>query len=82
MTKVCFWDRYGSGLSSKGTGRETAAETTADLMTALKAARLKGPYVVVGHSLGAYEQGGTRASLFWESAAQPAIHQLQADRRS
>ena len=27
VTKVCFWDRYGSGLSSKGTGRETAADT-------------------------------------------------------
>ena len=29
VTKVCFWDRYGSGFSSKATGRETVAETTA-----------------------------------------------------
>lgn len=54
-TKVCFWDRYGSGLSSKATGRETVAETTADLIAALKAARVRGPFVAVGHSLGAYE---------------------------
>ena len=55
VTRVCFWDRYGSGFSSKATGRETAANNTADLIAALKAARVKGPYVVVGHSLGAYE---------------------------
>lgn len=54
-TRVCAWDRLGSGFSSKATGRETAAETTADLIAALKAARVKGPYVVVGHSLGSYE---------------------------
>ena len=55
MTSVCAWDRPGSGLSSKSKGRETVAETTADLISALKAARMEGPFVVVGHSLGAYE---------------------------
>ncbi len=55
VTKVCFWDRYGSGFSSKATGRETVAETTADLIASLKAARIGGPFVAVGHSLGAYE---------------------------
>ena len=55
VTKACFWDRYGSGFSSKATGRETAAETTADLIAALKVARVGGPFVAVGHSLGAYE---------------------------
>ena len=55
VTRVCFWDRYGSGFSSKATGRETVAETTADLIAALKAARVGGPFVAVGHSLGAYE---------------------------
>lgn len=55
MTRVCAWDRPGSGSSSKSAGRETVAETTADLMAALEATRLKGPFVVVGHSLGAYE---------------------------
>jgi pimeloyl-ACP methyl ester carboxylesterase len=55
VTKVCFWDRYGSGFSSNATGRETVAETTADLIAALKVARVRGPFVAVGHSLGAYE---------------------------
>ena len=55
MTRVCAWDRPGSGLSSKSTGQETLAETTADLIAALKATRTEGPFVVVGHSLGAYE---------------------------
>jgi pimeloyl-ACP methyl ester carboxylesterase len=31
------------------------AETTTDLIAALKAAQIEGPIVVVGHSLGAYE---------------------------
>ncbi len=55
VTKVCFWDRYGSGFSSKATGQETVAETTADLIAALKAAQVSGPFIAVGHSLGAYE---------------------------
>jgi pimeloyl-ACP methyl ester carboxylesterase len=67
MTKVCFWDRYGSGFSSKATGRETVAETTADLIAALKVARIKGPYVAVGHSLGAYE------SLLFKDRAPEAV---------
>lgn len=54
-TRVCAWDRPGSGLSSKSTGQETVAETTADLVAALKVTRIEGPFVVVGHSLGAYE---------------------------
>ena len=67
MTKVCFWDRYGSGFSSKATGRETVAETTADLIAALKVARIGGPFVAVGHSLGAYE------SLLFKDRAPEAV---------
>ena len=66
-TRVCAWDRLGSGFSSKSTGRETAAETTADVIAALKAARVKGPYVVVGHSLGSYE------SLLFKDKAPKAV---------
>ena len=66
-TRVCAWDRLGSGFSSKSTGRETAAETTADLMAALKAARVNGAYVVVGHSLGSYE------SLLFKDRAPEAV---------
>ena len=67
VTKVCFWDRYGSGFSSKGTGQETVAENTADLIAALKAARVRGPFVAVGHSLGAFE------SLLWKDRAPKAV---------
>jgi pimeloyl-ACP methyl ester carboxylesterase len=55
MTRVCAWDRPGSGFSSRSTGRETVAETTADLIAALEATHMEGPFIVVGHSLGAYE---------------------------
>jgi len=67
VTRVCFWDRYGSGFSSKATGRETVAETTADLIAALKAARVGGPFVAVGHSLGAFE------SLLWKDRVPEAV---------
>ena len=66
-TRVCAWDRPGEGLSSKATGQETVAETTADLMAALKALRMKGPFVAVGHSLGAYE------TLLFKDRAPPAV---------
>jgi len=55
VTRVCAWDRPGAGFSSKSTGEETVAETTDYLMAALKVARIKGPFVAVGHSLGGYE---------------------------
>ena len=55
MTRVCAWDRPGAGFSSEATGRETAADSTADLIAALKVTRMEGPFVVVGHSFGAYE---------------------------
>ena len=67
ITRVCAWDRLGTGFSSKSTERETAAETTADLIAALKAVREKGPYVVVGHSMGSYE------SLLFKDKAPKAV---------
>jgi pimeloyl-ACP methyl ester carboxylesterase len=54
-TRVCAWDRAGSGFSSKSIVRETVAETTSDLIAALKGIGIDGTLVVVGHSLGAYE---------------------------
>jgi pimeloyl-ACP methyl ester carboxylesterase len=55
ITRVCAWDRAGWGFSSKSTVRETIAETTSDLIAALKGAGIDGTLVMVGHSLGAYE---------------------------
>ena len=54
-TRVCAWDRAGFGFSSPSPQRQDVAHTELDLETALNAAKLTGPYVLVGHSLGSYE---------------------------
>ena len=54
-TRVCAWDRPGFGFSSGSTQRQTTSNTATVLKAALTAARIRGPYIVVGHSLGAYE---------------------------
>jgi pimeloyl-ACP methyl ester carboxylesterase len=54
-TRVCAWDRPGFGLSDASSVSRTVAATTADLEEALASGGPKGPYVIVGHSLGAYE---------------------------
>jgi pimeloyl-ACP methyl ester carboxylesterase len=54
-TRVCAWDRAGFGLSSPAPPPQTVDQRTTDLQAALKANRIKGPYVVVGHSLGGFE---------------------------
>ncbi len=54
-TRVCAWDRAGFGLSTMPPKIQTVLDTTTDLQDGLEAARIPGPYVVVGMSLGAYE---------------------------
>ena len=54
-TRVCAWDRPGFGFSDPSPGIQNLVQTEADLEAALKAANIRGPYVLVGHSLGAYE---------------------------
>jgi pimeloyl-ACP methyl ester carboxylesterase len=54
-TRVCAWDRAGLGLSDPPARPQTVDATTADLEAALEAADIDGPYVLVGHSVGAYE---------------------------
>jgi pimeloyl-ACP methyl ester carboxylesterase len=54
-TRVCAWDRAGSGFSSPSREPQDIVHTTADLERALKKADIRGPYVMVGHSLGGYE---------------------------
>jgi pimeloyl-ACP methyl ester carboxylesterase len=54
-TRTCAWDRAGFGSSDPSPARQTAAETTRDLARALAAAKVAGPVVLVGHSIGAYE---------------------------
>lgn len=54
-TRACSWDRAGFGFSDASTVAQTTEATTHDLEAALIAANINGPYVMVGHSLGAYE---------------------------
>jgi pimeloyl-ACP methyl ester carboxylesterase len=54
-TRVCAWDRAGYGFSSPSSESQDIVHTTGDLERALKRARIRGPYVMVGHSMGAYE---------------------------
>ena len=62
FTRVCVYDRPGTLLNAEDTaGRSrsdpaplprTAQDVVADLHALLRAARVPGPYVLVGHSLG------------------------------
>ena len=54
LTRVCVYDRAGMGRSPPGPfPRDTKAQV-ADLEALVKAAGLKAPYVLVGHSAGGY----------------------------
>lgn len=50
--RVCSYDRAGYGFSDEGLAPRDGAATAADLDEALREARIKGPFVVVGHSAG------------------------------
>src|SRR6185312_5884574 len=54
-TRVCAWDRAGFGMSQLSPKPQTIDNTTGDLEAALKAAKIAGPYVAVGQSLGGLE---------------------------
>jgi pimeloyl-ACP methyl ester carboxylesterase len=54
-TRVCAWDRAGTGFSSPSPEPQDILHTTQDLERALQKAGIRGPYVMVGHSLGAFE---------------------------
>jgi pimeloyl-ACP methyl ester carboxylesterase len=58
-TRVCSYDRAGYGFSDPGPLPRHGAAIARDLDNALRAAKLSGPYVVVGHSA-----GGLYAQLF------------------
>ena len=53
-TKTCSYERAGMGVSDEAHGPRDAAAEDADLYALLHAAGLKGPYVLVGHSIGSY----------------------------
>ena len=52
FTRVCAYDRAGTGYSESAPLNETAQETADELHSLLATAGIDGPYVMVGHSLG------------------------------
>ena len=58
FTRACAWDRPGIARSP-ARGRHSAIDTARDLRAALAAAGERGPFIVVGHSL-----GGVYARIF------------------
>lgn len=52
-TRVCAYDRAGYGASDPGPSPRDGAAIAADLDAGLRAARIAGPFVLVGHSAGA-----------------------------
>ena len=59
LTRVCAYDRAGSGFSDPGPLPRDGAAIARDLDETLTTARITGPFVVVGHSA-----GGLYARLF------------------
>jgi pimeloyl-ACP methyl ester carboxylesterase len=58
-TRVCTYDRAGTGLSEAGPMPRTAWQFAQELHTLLQRADIPGPYLLVGHSL-----GGTTVRVF------------------
>jgi pimeloyl-ACP methyl ester carboxylesterase len=54
VTRTCAYERAGMGVSDEGPAPRDAKAVNADLQALLRAAGIKGPYVLVGHSLGGY----------------------------
>jgi pimeloyl-ACP methyl ester carboxylesterase len=59
VTRVCSYDRAGEAWSDLGPTPRTQTQEAFDLRRALVKARVRGPYILVGHSA-----GGTLARLF------------------
>ena len=53
-TRVCSWDPPGFGFSSPSPEPQDAVHLTKDLEQTLKKAHIDGPYLMVGHSAGAF----------------------------
>jgi pimeloyl-ACP methyl ester carboxylesterase len=53
-TRVCAWDPAGFGFSGSSAEPQDAVHLTQDLEQTLKTANIDGPYLMVGHSAGAF----------------------------
>jgi imidazolonepropionase-like amidohydrolase/pimeloyl-ACP methyl ester carboxylesterase len=54
FTRACAYDRAGAGLSDPGPMPRTSARIADELHSALRAAGVKGPFILVGHAFGSY----------------------------
>lgn len=54
-SRVCAWDRAGSGFSDPSPNRQDARGTTQDMERLLNRAGERPPYLLVGHSIGSFE---------------------------
>ena len=52
--RVCSYDRAGYGWSDPGPRPRTTAQISFELKRLLTAARIPGPYILIGHSFGGY----------------------------
>lgn len=52
LARTCTYDRAGLGSSDAAPKPRSSTDVVADLHTLLKAAKIPGPYVLVGHSFG------------------------------
>jgi pimeloyl-ACP methyl ester carboxylesterase len=52
FTRMCSYDRAGFAWSDRGPAENTVEETIDDLHLLLRSASVRGPYVLVGHSIG------------------------------
>ena len=52
FTRICSYDRAGFAWSDRGPAENTVEETMDDLHQLLRAARIRPPYILVGHSIG------------------------------
>ena len=51
-TRACSYDRAGAGFSDPGSMPRTSVQIATELHSALHAASVKGPYILVGHAFG------------------------------
>lgn len=52
FTRACSYDRAGAGFSEPGAMPRTSVRVADELRSVLRVARIRGPYVLVGHAFG------------------------------
>lgn len=74
LTRICSYDRAGLGWSERGPSPRTGRRIADELHTLLARARVSGPYIFVGHSL-----GGFVARLYHESYREDVVAMVLVD---